>query len=427
MNLTDYKEMQKRCSNCSYCKFIPLDKIKNARFSENCPASSYFLYNSYSARGRFELGRFINDGALSLNDPKTAEIIRNCLSCGASDISCKICRYNLEPQEHNLALKESSINAGNITREQKSTADALTHEGTTLINKKHKNRTAWVKELNLLDARKDECEVLFFPGCKYAYELPAKAYSAASIMIKSGVRVGYLFDDDHCCGGRILQMGMRKPFENAASKNIEAFNSAKIPCIVTPCADCFHALKRSYGDLGSNIKVYHITEYIEKLINEGKLKLKNPINAKVTYHDPCHLGRLGEDYTVWNGKEKKILAQIHTWDPPRPRYNGVHGVYDAPRNILKAIPGIELIEMDRIREYSWCCGSGGGCNIISEDFSEWTAKERISEAESTGASILVTACPYCTINLGKASDQIRVMDIIDLIQLSQQTGGNNDN
>jgi Fe-S oxidoreductase len=140
----------------------------------------------------------------------------------------------------------------------------------------------------------------------------------------------------------------------------------------------------------------------------------------VTTHDPCHLGRLGEPFVPWNGVGKKIYNQIHIWEPKRPRYNGAHGIYDPPRNILKAIPGVTLVEMERIREYTWCCGAGGGCSETYPEFSRWTAGERVSEANATGAEALVTACPWCESNFKGAVDEngktIAVLDIIELIE-----------
>jgi Fe-S oxidoreductase len=104
--------------------------------------------------------------------------------------------------------------------------------------------------------------------------------------------------------------------------------------IVTPSSDCYHAFKRQYARLGVKIKVLHIVEYVDQLIQEGKIKFTKSIPTNVTRHDPCHLGRLGEPYIPWEGVEKKIYNQIHTWSPKRPRYNGIYGIYDAPRNIL---------------------------------------------------------------------------------------------
>ena len=122
----------------------------------------------------------------------------------------------------------------------------------------------------------------------------------------------------------------------------------------------------------------------------------------VTYHDPCHLGRQGEPYVPWDGEETKIYGQAVVYDPPRPRYNGAQGVYEAPRDVLAAIPGLELVEMERNREAAWCCGAGGACREAYPEFSAWAASERIEEAEATGAEAIVTACSRCELNFAEA-------------------------
>jgi Fe-S oxidoreductase len=136
---------------------------------------------------------------------------------------------------------------------------------------------------------------------------------------------------------------------------------------------------------------------------------------QVTWHDPCHLGRRGEPHTHWEGKR----VQFGLTDPPRVMNRGVDGVYEAPRNILKAIPGLKLVEMERIKEYAWCCGSGGGAKSAYPDFALATAKERIEEAEATGSGTIVTSCPWCESNLIDGIDgldsNMKVEDILDLV------------
>ena len=164
----------------------------------------------------------------------------------------------------------------------------------------------------------------------------------------------------------------------------------------------------------------HTVEYIDRLIKAGQLKFRKGVHRKVTYHDPCHLGRQGEPFVPWEGVEKKIKSQIVAYEPKKPRYNGAWGIYDPPRDILESIPGVELVEMERIREYSWCCGAGGGVREAYPDFSNWTANERITEAKSTGAEVLATACPWCQRNFQDALDgqdeNIKIMDIIELVK-----------
>jgi len=232
--------------------------------------------------------------------------------------------------------------------------------------------------------------------------------------------VGILGNADACCGGRALQMGFRTEFTDRAEANIKAIQAAGVKTIVTPCSDCYSTLKRQYAKLGLDVQVLHTVECLDQMIQAGQLKFTKPLNMTVTYHDPCHLGRLGEPYVPWEGTEKKILNQVHTWEPKRPRYHGIHGIYEAPRNILAAIPGVRLVEMERIREYAWCCGAGGGCGQTLPDYAAWTASERITEANTTGAQALVTACPWCESSFTGAVDEhgksIQVFDILELVQ-----------
>lgn len=420
MKLEDYRPMMERCSNCLSCKWIPYDKVQDKRFGENCPSVCYYNFNTYSARGRFQMAQSILDGRTSYTD-KVVEVIHSCLSCGACDVSCKICRFNLEPLEHNIALKNRAVQENHILKEQKEIIDQLKIENTMIRGAKKKDRLDWVKDLGIKDLFKETADVAIFAGCKYSYDpkLIAYAQKAVNILKNAGVDMGTLGAADNCCGGRAYQMGFEEAFDKQAKSNIKAFERAGVKTIVTFCADCYHAFNRLYRKLGLDIECLHVSQYIERLVKENKIVFTKNLDCAVTYHDPCHLGRLGEAYEPWDGKEKKIYNQIQIWEPRRPRYSGIKGEYDAPRNIIKAIPGIKLIEMKRIREYSWCCGAGGACNETNTEFSEWTASERITEANSTGADYLITACPWCYDNLHGTKDEagktIEVMDLIDLV------------
>ncbi|MDP3179195.1 MAG: (Fe-S)-binding protein, partial [Spirochaetaceae bacterium] len=302
--------------------------------------------------------------------------------------------------------------------------ESLAKEKTMVVGKKKADRAAWAAGLGLKDLSKEKAEVLFFPGCKYSYDskLSKIAQSAVRILKKAGVDLGFMGAADMCCAGRALQMGFKADYAKSAEANIKAFKAAGVKTIVTPCSDCYHAFKRQYAKLGLEVEVLHVVEYLDRLIKTKKLALTKSLPFSVTYHDPCHLGRLGESFVPWSGKEKKILNQVHTWEPRRPRYNGAYGIYDAPRDVITSIPGVKLVEMERIREYSWCCGAGGGCSETNPDFSSWTASERITEANSTGADKLVTACPWCESNFRGAKDAngktIEVLDLVELVEMA---------
>jgi Fe-S oxidoreductase len=400
---------------------VPYEKIKSNRFGRNCPSVWYYNFNTYSARGRFQLGQNIIEDGFVKFEGQALEAIFNCQACGACDVACTVTRFNIEPLDHNIALKERAVEKGLAPVELKAAVNSLNKQKTMLPDCRKTDRTNWAEGLGLKDVSgKDTSEYLFFPGCQYAYDpdLRKKALTYIKILKKAGVDLGYLGKLDMCCGGRAKQAGFRDDFEKAAKGNEAAFARAGALKVVTPCSDCYHAIKRQYARLGIDVEIVHAVELIADLIKAKKLKFKKTVDLAVTYHDPCHLGRLGEPFEDWDGTEVKILNQIHTWEPARPRYAGTFGIYDAPREILAAIPGLRLIEMERIRENSWCCGAGGGCSLFSPDYSDAVASERVTEAQATGAEAIVTACPWCEINLsGIESDNGTFMDVVDVIDL----------
>jgi len=420
MPLEDYAAEMDRCSSCSYCKWIPFDQVKSWRFAKNCPSIAYHNFNSYSARGRYLVARSLLNRQSEYSDT-VRRIVYTCLTCGSCDVSCKVCRYNLEPLQMVRELKFTSVEAGQCLDAHQTIIESLRKESNTM-GAGRRERGAWAEDLPVKRLPTEKAEVLFHAGCRICYdkELHKNARAAVKILLRAGVDLGILGENEMCCGGRIYSMGYRDDFTHFARANLAIWAKAGVKTVVTSCSDCYHAFKRLYPELGSKIEVLHAVEYMDRLVKEGQLTFRSEIPLTVTYHDPCHLGRQGEPYVPWDGVEKKIKNQIVVYEPDRPRYNGARGVYDPPRDILKSIPGLKLVEMERIREYSWCCGAGGGVREAYPEFSNWTAGERITEAKATGAQALVTACPWCERNfldaIGAPENGMKVLDIIELVQ-----------
>ena len=156
-----------------------------------------------------------------------------------------------------------------------------------------------------------------------------------------------------------------------------------------------------------------------KFIKTSKLTLKNQVPYKVTYHDPCHLGRNSEPYEEWDGDVVQMMPLISINLPEKPKRRGTHGIYESPRNLLKKIPGMTFVEMERNREYAYCCGAGGGVKSAFPEFALKTAKTRIEEAEDTKADIISSACPFCKTNLvdgiNESNSGLKFYDISELI------------
>jgi heterodisulfide reductase subunit D len=262
-------------------------------------------------------------------------------------------------------------------------------------------RTKWIrraKKEGLLvsepkEIKKTKGEVLLFLGCTAAYNDNVReiAIDTINILEALGIEYGCLGAEEKCCGSVLLRMG-DKEFERIASENIKQFKSLGIKTLVTSCAGCYKTIKFDYPRIQRlEFEVLHIVEFLNRLSKNGAIPLKHPVEKVITYHDPCHLGRAS-------------------------------GVFDAPRELLKTIPGLELVEMERVYQYSRCCGAGGGVKAGFPDIQSKMALKRVKEAEETHAQYLVSACPFCFSGLQvgiKASGSPLIMkDVTGLVAQS---------
>jgi Fe-S oxidoreductase len=193
------------------------------------------------------------------------------------------------------------------------------------------------------------------------------ARATAGILNKAGVDYGILGTKENCCGESIRKTGNEDLFKRLARENIKTFIDNGVKKIVVSSPHCYHTFKNEYPEFMVHFEVVHISQFLCELMEQGRLTLSKAFDRKVTYHDPCYLGRHNT-------------------------------VYDDPRTVLKRIPGLELIEMPESRENSLCCGGGGGRIWMETLKGERFSDLRMAQAVETGAEVLATACPYCIAN-----------------------------
>jgi Fe-S oxidoreductase len=422
MGLEQYKGDMDMCCRCSACKFIPLQKVAGYHYANVCPSISKFDFHSYSGGGRLNIGAAMLRDGFKYTD-KLLHIVYNCQMCGACGVSCNYA-MDMEVLEPIQEFRIQCVKDGK-THAALDTAISVLRKQGSMIPVTGK-RGDWAVGLNLKDATKEKVEVLYHVGCLASYDkgMQKLAKATAKVLQTAGVNFGIAGDAESCCGGRAYQMGYKEDFLNQANKNMDLIKKAGVKTVVTTCADGYQAFKVLYDKYGlkGNLEVLHISEYIDNLIKAGKLELKKKVDLSVTYHDPCRLGRLGEPWIHWEGK--KIPGDRFVFDPPKTYRRGTQGVYEPPRRVLRSIPGLKFTEMTRIKEYSWCCGTGGGVGESNPQFAGWTAQERIEEAKSTGAEAIATACPWCEQAFSKAikesGSNLKVYDIVELVEQAIQ-------
>jgi Fe-S oxidoreductase len=421
--LENYREYMLRCARCSNCKFIPHAVLKGYRYSNICPSISRYNFHTYSGGGRLVTALSVLDGRVEIDD-NLVDIIYQCQTCGGCDTSCKY-GLDLELIEPIYGLRAKCVENGRVPEAHKKVMDGLKNEG-NMLQKPGAERGNWAHGLDVKIITEEKSEVYYHAGCRYSYdeELWRSARGAVNILKHAGIDVAIAGKDEECCGGRAYELGYVEHFSKYAPSHLEKLKRAGIKTIVTSCSDCYHAFKVLYDKIGlkSDIMVYHITEFLDYLIEQGEIKPQKRVDKIVTYHDPCHLGRMGEPWKPWNGRIITDPNNRIMHEPKKEWRKGTGGVYEAPRNVLKSIPGLKLLEMQRIKEYSWCCGAGGGVIDAYPDYNMATAKERITEAKDTGAEAIVTACPWCIRNFKDAisenGETMKVFDVVDLFEQS---------
>jgi Fe-S oxidoreductase len=421
MAYQEYTHDMQRCTRCSYCKWIPYRYIKSTDFMEGCPSLARYNWHAYSASGKFNMAYSLLKDRIEI-DETFLDVLYHCHMDGSCDVSCKV-QQDLEPLQLMQELRIKCVEEGQLLPVHMLVIEGLRKED-NMMQALKSDRGKWAEGLDVKDLAKESADVVYHAGCRYSYdeELQPIARAGLTLLKDAGIDIGIMGTDEACCGGRAYELGYAGELTKYAEHQLESLRTAGVKVLVTPCADCYAAFKVLYDKIGKKpeIEIFHITQYIHRLIEEGKIRFTKEVPLTVTYHDPCHLGRLGEPWIHWQGKETKAMGPMIIHDPPKKFRRGANGVYEIPRDILNSIPGLKFVEMYRIKEYAWCCGAGGGVIDAHPDFAVWTGSERLREAHAVGAESIVSACGWCKRNFldaaAESGDDIEVYDIIELVQ-----------
>jgi len=358
----------KRCFQCGLCDTVcPWNRVRN-----------------------FSMRKLVRQATFGFTEIESEEMWL-CTTCGRCPQQCP---RDVQQIESGIALRRVATEYGVFpapVKPVRTAVGSLIGEGNPL-GEDRKNRGDWAKGQSV-ETFTEEMEILYFPGCYPSFDPRAKkiAIATAEILNAAGVEFGILGEKENCCGESIRKTGDEELFKRLAKENIKTFIDNGVKKILVSSPHCYETFKNEYPEFMVNFDVIHITEYLFELMNQGKLELTKPFEKKITYHDPCYLGRHND-------------------------------IFDEPREVLKKVPGLSLIEMSETRIDSLCCGGGGGRVWMETQKGERFGDLRIDQAIEVGAELLVTSCPYCItmfedsrITMG-ADEKIEIRDITEIIQ-----------
>lgn len=334
-------EAFKYCYECGKCDVV-------------CP---WNRVRSFSIRG------FVREASFGLTEIESDDIWR-CTTCGTCPQQCP---RGVKHVDLGVALRRLASNYEVFpasARSARNVRAGLLIEGNPLEGARA-NRGEWARDLQVRRFA-DGMEVLYFVGCYYSYDprLRKVAAATATILQRAGVDFGILGERESCCGESVRKTGAEQVFRTLAKENIKAFIEHGVKKIVVGSPHCYHTFKNEYPEFMVNFEVVHMSQFLLDLIRAGRLVLGLEYRRRVTYHDPCYLGR-------------------H------------NGIYEEPREILRAVPGLELVEMPDSGPRSLCCGGGGGRIWMDTPRGERFSELRLDQADRVGADVLATSCPYC--------------------------------
>jgi len=316
----------------------------------------------------------------------------DCTTCKTCSTRCPM---GVKPMDLIVGMRSFLIEEGDVPDTLAEALESMNRYGNPWGKPKSK-RTEWIKGLpegmKVKDLSKGErASSLYFVGCTPSFDTRVQKVTQALVLIllQAGVDFGILGNDEPCCGSEIRRMGESGLFAEMVEKNMARFDKLQVERIFTSCPHGFNVLKNEYPD--HRFEVFHATQVLATLLQEGKLSFKNEIRKIVTYHDPCFIGKQ-------------------------------NGIFDEPRSLLKAIPGLTFREFDRSRERSLCCEGGGGRMWVeaSDEKAQRLARIRVQDAVELGAQVIATACPFCLLTLEdmvKTSGHESILQVKDVVEV----------
>jgi heterodisulfide reductase subunit D len=346
--------------------------------SEKCPSFEYFKFKAYTGVGRGDLASIVHDNRQYKITDDLIKVIYTCTGCGMCSEIC----YKLRPLSAVFAIKEELVERGAKLPEPLPKIDANIDKLNNIFGAK--------KAPKILEGVHHAGEDLYFAGCVARFQRPEVVRATVEVLKAVGINVAYLDEEEKCCGLIPGHDGNTTILENKAAQNIELFKKAGARRVIVSCAQCYKTLRVDYKLIAGELpfEVVHVAELFSQLIDEKKLAFTKEIKQKITYHDPCFLGRY-----------------CH--------------VLDEPRKVLRSMPGIDLVEMEPYGKWSHCCGSG--TKITSSCYPEFTAaitKWRLEEGKKA-ADIIVTACNTCYNHMDRVVKQegmkLKIYDLTTLV------------
>jgi Fe-S oxidoreductase len=384
------KGLDERSSGCVLCGSCyghgpanPMEDTPGPK--EKCPPYEFYRFQRHTPKSRWLMAQRVFHG-LDPITPELKEVIYACTNCLMCQELCGVRNDGSGPWDITVAMREEVTEKEGPLDVHRPIYEGLKKHDNPWAQPKEK-RGAWAEGLGLKTVGESAASTLLFAGC--SADRPSGrsgAVALAKLLQKAGEDFAILGAAEQCCGLYAFDLGFRREYERLKAANLAALKQAGLTKIVVACGSC-QRIWREHAKEQDNFEALHGVEFIASLVQTGRLKFAKRVNKKVVYHDSCHLGR------------------------------GC-GVYDAPRNILKAIPGLELVEMPRNRRWAWCCGGGGGVPEADPDLAAWNAADRINEASATGAELMLTSSALCQRSFGDLKKP--VLPVQDLLEFVSQ-------